>query len=314
MTVLLFKEITIAATAPGCSLGERADLPADSGRRNSSKTQVASVMRPGEWPLGTEEKSFSERAGMSPKISVIIATKNAAEGIASCIDSIINQTYRSYEILIQDALSVDRTLTIVRGYDPETVKVRSEPDAGIYDAWNRALARARGEWIIFLGADDRLAHSTVLDRRMQILARDPKEVDLLCGRIAFIGQKGRPQKQTGAPWNWPTMLRYQIVAHIGLMHHRRLFEKFGSFSTQYRISGDYEFLLRLGGQMNAIFMDDVEILAGAQGLSQRQVGRALIENFLIQRSRQDVGYALASGNLMVAGAKALYRRGRGLLF
>jgi len=109
-------------------------------------------------------------------------------------------------------------------------------------------------------------------------------------------------------------LRYQIVAHIGLMHHRRLFEKFGLFSTQYRISGDYEFLLRLGAQMNAIFVDDVEVLAGAQGLSQRQVGRALIENFRIQRSRQDIGYALASGSLMLAGAKAVYRRGRGLLF
>jgi glycosyltransferase involved in cell wall biosynthesis len=226
---------------------------------------------------------------MSPKISIIIATKNAAEGIGSCIDSIINQTYRSYEILIQDALSVDRTLAIVRGYDPDTVKVRTEPDAGIYDAWNRALARAGGEWIMFLGADDRLTHATVLDRRTQILAGDASEVDLVCGRIAFIGQKGRPQKQTGASWNWPDMLKYQIVAHIGFMHHRRLFGKFGFFSTQYRISGDYEFLLPLGAQMNAIFVDDVEVLAGAQGLSQREVGRALIENFRTQRPEKISG-------------------------
>ncbi len=106
------------------------------------------------------------------------------------------------------------------------------------------------------------------------------------------------------------MLRYQTVSHIGLMHHRRLFETFGYFSTRYTIGGDYEFLLRLGPDINSVFVDEIEILAGAHGLSQTQVFRVLLETFQIQRARRDIGNARASVNLLSAVAKALYRRNR----
>jgi hypothetical protein len=109
------------------------------------------------------------------------------------------------------------------------------------------------------------------------------------------------------------MLKYQIVAHIGLMHHRAIFENFGRFSTRYTITGDYDFLLRLGPSISAVFVDEVEILAGARGVSQRQIGRVLFENFQIQRSRRDIGYAMATVNLLSAAAKALYRSGRELI-
>ena len=213
-------------------------------------------------------------------------------------------------MLVQDALSTDGTLASLRHYDPGFVKVTSEADDGIYDAWNRALPRAAGEWIMFLGADDRLAHAEVLSNRINMLARSPRKVDLVCGRMGFIDSDGTVQKQCGAGWNWQGMLRYQTVSHIGLMHHRRLFETFGYFSTRYRIGGDYEFLLRLGPDINSLFVDEIEILAGAHGLSQTQVFRVLLETFQIQRARRDIGTARASVNLLTAVAKALYRRSR----
>jgi glycosyltransferase involved in cell wall biosynthesis len=252
-------------------------------------------------------------ASATPSISIIIATRNAAAGIRACIESVINQTYPSFEILVQDALSTDATLSILKGYDTARIKVTSEADSGIYDAWNRALGRAQGNWIMFLGADDRLAHPHVLQHRIHLLSNHPGHVDLVCGRIAFVSENGTVKKQTGAAWNWPSMLKYQIVAHIGLMHHRGIFENFGRFSTRYRIVGDYDFLLRLGPDVNAIFVDEVEILAGARGVSQKQIGRVLFENFQIQRSRRDIGYALATANLLSAAAKALYRSGRELI-
>jgi glycosyltransferase involved in cell wall biosynthesis len=256
----------------------------------------------------SEQSNPDHAAGAGPKISIIIATKNAADGIESCIDSIIAQIYQSYEVLVQNALSTDGTLAVLQHYDPGIVKVTTEADDGIYDAWNRALTRAAGKWIMFLGADDRLAHAEVLSNRIKMLARSPRKVDLVCGRIGFIGSDGTVQKQVGAGWNWEGMLRYQTVSHIGLMHHRRLFETFGYFSTRYRIGGDYEFLLRLGPDINSVFVDEIEILAGAHGLSQTQVFRVLLETF--QRARRDIGNARASVNLLTAIAKAFYRRTR----
>jgi glycosyltransferase involved in cell wall biosynthesis len=257
-----------------------------------------------------EQSNPDHAAGAEPKVSIIIATKNAADRIESCIDSIIAQTYQPCEVLVQDALSTDGTLAVLQNYDPGLVKVTTEADDGIYDAWNRALTRAVGEWIMFLGADDRLAHAEVLSNRVKMLARSPRKVDLVCGRIGLIGSDGTVQKQSGAGWNWRGMLRYQTVSHIGLMHHRRLFETFGYFSTRYTIGGDYEFLLRLGPDINSVFVDEIEILAGAHGLSQTQVFRVLLETFQIQRARRDIGNARASVNLLSAVAKALYRRSR----
>jgi glycosyltransferase involved in cell wall biosynthesis len=258
----------------------------------------------------SEQSNPDHAAGAGPKISIIIATKNAADGIESCIDSIIAQTYQSYEVLVQNALSTDGTLAVLQHYDPGIVKVTTEADDGIYDAWNRALTRAAGEWIMFLGADDRLAHAEVLSNRIKMLAPSSRKVDLVCGRIGFVGRDGTVQKQSGAGWDWQGMLRYQTVSHIGLMHHRRLFETFGYFSTRYRIGGDYEFLLRLGPDINSVFVDEIEILAGAHGLSQTQVFRVLLDTFQIQRATRDIGSARASVNLLSAAAKALYRRTR----
>jgi glycosyltransferase involved in cell wall biosynthesis len=248
--------------------------------------------------------------GAEPTISIIIATKNVADRIESCIKSILGQTYRSYEVLIQDALSTDGTLAILRDYDPHTIKVTSEADDGIYDAWNRALAHAAGEWIMFLGADDRFSHREVLSNRIDMLARCSGQVDLISGRIALVERDGVVQKLMGGGWNWQSMRTHQTVPHIGLMHHRRLFETFGYFSTLYRIGGDYDFLLRLGPETRSLFVDEIEFLAGAQGLSQTQISRALLETFHIQRARREIGNARASANLLIAAAKAVYRRSR----
>ena len=245
-----------------------------------------------------------------PTISIIIATKNVADRIKTCINSILGQTYQSYEVLIQDALSADGTLAILRDYDPHRIKVTSEADDGIYDAWNRALARAAGEWIMFLGADDRFSHREVLSNRIDILARCPVRVDLVSGRIALVGKDGAVRKLMGDGWNWQSMRTHQTVPHIGLMHHRRLFDTFGHFSTHYRIGGDYDFLLRLGPETRSLFVDEIEFLAGAQGLSQTQISRALLETFHIQRARREIGNARASANLLIAAAKAVYRRSR----
>ena len=91
---------------------------------------------------------------MNKKISIIVATYNADNTIKRCIDSIVCQKSNEIELLVMDGRSQDQTMNILESYGNMIDILKSEPDRGVYDAWNKALQMANGEWIMFLGADD----------------------------------------------------------------------------------------------------------------------------------------------------------------
>lgn len=91
-----------------------------------------------------------------PLISIIIVTLNAEAYLRTCLLSIINQQYKNIELLIFDGLSTDSTLEIIKEHDRHISYWKSSPDHGIYDAMNKAIQHATGDWIYFLGADDKL--------------------------------------------------------------------------------------------------------------------------------------------------------------
>jgi cellulose synthase/poly-beta-1,6-N-acetylglucosamine synthase-like glycosyltransferase len=116
------------------------------------------------------------------KFSIIIATKNAATHLRRCLNSIFSQEYGVYEIIIQDCMSEDGTLEILKEFK-NRIDLRSERDSGVYEAWNRALARASGDWAIFLGADDCFADRDVLMRARAYLVRMPEHTDFAYGAL-----------------------------------------------------------------------------------------------------------------------------------
>ncbi|MCC8194941.1 MAG: glycosyltransferase, partial [Deltaproteobacteria bacterium] len=117
----------------------------------------------------------------TPFFTIVTATYNAAEVLSGLLDSLTAQTCQSFEVLIQDGGSSDATVEIIAGYkDRLNVRWASEKDSGIYDAWNKALPAARGEWILFLGADDRLDAPDVLERCFGVMR------DLPCG-VLYAG-------------------------------------------------------------------------------------------------------------------------------
>jgi len=97
------------------------------------------------------------------KFSIIIAAMNAESLIQRAILSVLTQIYPDYEIIVQDGGSTDGTLEILRRFK-RRVNWTSEPDAGVYDAWNKALARVTGDWALFLGADDFLLDKEALSK------------------------------------------------------------------------------------------------------------------------------------------------------
>jgi glycosyltransferase involved in cell wall biosynthesis len=89
-------------------------------------------------------------------LSIIIATYNAELHIKGCLDSIVENVFESYELIIIDGKSTDSTLKIIKSFKSIDTNIISEVDKGIYDALNKGVGYARGKWVMFLGADDRL--------------------------------------------------------------------------------------------------------------------------------------------------------------
>ena len=88
------------------------------------------------------------------QISIIIATFNAAKTLERCLQSIISQKQQEVELLVIDGQSNDETLTILEQYREHIDVIISEPDRGLYDAWNKGIRKSQGAWMWFIGADD----------------------------------------------------------------------------------------------------------------------------------------------------------------
>lgn len=190
-----------------------------------------------------------------PLVSIITSTYNAAAYLPKAIESIQALNYKNYEWIIVDAGSTDGTLELIKQHQDIIYYWISEPDKGIYDAWNKALSIAKGEWICFFGADDTLM-SDALSNMLSLQAQSTEQFDFICGRVEmYEGDKWL--RTIGRPWDWMRFKGYMSVAHTGALHRRAYFEQYGQFDTSFRISGDYEMLLRCGTLLKAGFVNTV---------------------------------------------------------
>jgi glycosyltransferase involved in cell wall biosynthesis len=196
----------------------------------------------------------------NPLITIIVAVFNGSETIQRCIDSVICQNYPRKEIIIKDGGSNDGTLEILKNNDDKITYWESRPDRGIAHAWNKAFKRAKGEWICFLGADDRLAGDDVLERFIPYLKNaSSKNIRIVYGKVARTNSRRRTLKTVGRPWSeisW-LMKHGMAIPHPGLMHHSSLFRDHGLFDESYHIALDYEFLLRELPKRKALFAKDI---------------------------------------------------------
>lgn len=189
------------------------------------------------------EQLKQNKTGM-PLITVIISTYNAAAFLQVTIESIKSQFYNNIETIIIDGASSDGTLDILRANDNVITYWLSEPDLGIYDAWNKALSKVHGEWILFLGAGDILKKGWP-----ESIIKYGKGFDLVYGDLELIGNihdKHKTLRLKSRPWNTtrldlPTKMS---LPHVGMAHHYSLFTK-NTFDKSYKIIGDWDFLTRV---------------------------------------------------------------------
>jgi len=181
--------------------------------------------------------------------------------LSRCLDSIISQKTEEIELLIIDGGSVDGTLKLIDSYKGCIDFVLTEKDNGIYDAWNKGIRQAKGEWIMFLGADDQLMPGALGMYLQFIRSMEGKICDYISARINYCNADGRLIKVIGKAWKWNEFKDKMTVAHVASLHNRSLFNQVGLFDTSYRICADYELLMRKRDKLAATFLVSFSIAA-----------------------------------------------------
>lgn len=218
----------------------------------------------------------AEAVDSAPLITVATVVRNGAKTLESTIDSIASQTFRNFEYLVIDGASTDGTQAILARHSEHIDYWRSERDSGIYSAWNKAVALARGQWIAFLGADDTYCTNALASYAEFISALPDSTVQYISSRLELI-RDGKSVRTIGSPWAWPAFSRYMTVAHVGSLHHRSLFDEYGRFDENYRVCGDYEMLLRPRSALRAAFLNQITARMTLGGISNANVTLALAE-------------------------------------
>lgn len=177
-----------------------------------------------------------------PQFSIIVPTFCVEHVIMDCLASLRRQTCVDFEIIIMDGGSTDRTLELINQFAAdfgERLVVRSEKDAGVYDAMNKAIRLARGEWLYFLGADDHLHAPEVLQTVADFLRQHP-ESDLVYGDVLLRSNACR----YAGEFNLHRLLHEKNICHQAIFYRRTIFEKIGRYNLQYRIWADWDLNIR----------------------------------------------------------------------
>ncbi len=179
------------------------------------------------------------------KFTVVTVAKNAAATLETCIASVAAQRYSPLEYIIVDGGSIDATAAIVARHRDVVDSFISEPDRGIYDAMNKGLSLATGDFVYFLGADDCLLDGEVLQDVAAFLDRHP-DCDFAYGGISVEFPDGRREDFMPPPPD--AALRFLVsgcLPHQASFASRRAFALAGRFDERYRIAGDYDWFLRV---------------------------------------------------------------------
>jgi glycosyltransferase involved in cell wall biosynthesis len=226
------------------------------------------------------------------KITVITVAYNSASTIADTVRSVASQTYSDIEHLVIDGQSTDGTVQVVEAHRHPRLVLSSEPDSGIYDAMNKGLDRASGDIVCFLNADDQYASPHVLSRvAAQMRAH---RLDALMGDVGFFrGQDStrivrRYRSDRFHPdrlaWGW-------MPAHPALFMRSEVVQRVGHFKTDYRIAGDFEFIVRAfrGHDLRYRHLPEMLVLMRTGGVSTSGLRAKLLLNREVLRACRENG-------------------------
>lgn len=218
------------------------------------------------------------------KISIITVSLNEKDTIETTFSSVLNQTYKDFELIVVDGGSTDGTLEIIDKYKDKISHFISEPDNGIYDAMNKGIDLATGDFLLFLNANDKLYDDNVFQLVADTLNKNP-EMKLLFGDVEMVSAKESEKriKYFGNITNYFSLLRDNIC-HQSVFYHKSLFENFGKYSAEYRICSDWDFNIKclVKNKVKAVYLPAIISEFSLDGVSSNFIGS---DKFNIERRK-----------------------------
>jgi glycosyltransferase involved in cell wall biosynthesis len=217
----------------------------------------------------------------NPKLSIITIVYNNVADIERTLQSVINQTYQNIEYIIIDGASTDGTLDVINNYRDSITKLVSEPDKGIYDAMNKGLLQATGDYVLFMNSGDEIyATNTV----MQLFATEP-DADIYYGETEMINAAGeslgRRRHQAPKQLKHNSFKLGMSVSHQAIYIRRSLIQP---YNLKYQLSSDIDWILKAVKRAKKIVNVNqyvAKYLVG--GMSKKRHRQSLKERFAIMR-------------------------------
>lgn len=213
-----------------------------------------------------------------PKLSVITVVFNNVRDIERTLLSVINQTYPNIEYLVIDGVSTDGTLDILKKYESRLGKLISEKDKGIYDAMNKGLVMASGDYVLFMNSGDEIYAPDTVEK----VFSEP-DADIYYGETEMYDQnwKSLGQRRHKAPDNftWKDFKHGMSISHQAIYIRRSLAEP---YDPQYKLSADIDWIIKAAKKAKKIVntrMYVAKYLVG--GMSKAKHRESLIERFHI---------------------------------
>ena len=177
------------------------------------------------------------------KLSIITVNLNNRDGLQRTIDSVVSQTFKDFEWIVIDGGSTDGSKELIEQYADRFAYWVSEPDKGIYNAMNKGIKVAKGEYLLFLNSGD-----WIIDERVaQDFIETSISADIISGDVCLVyDENTMPIKKSPSPED----VGFDYFFHGGLCHqstfiNKKLFDRFGLYEEQFRIVSDWEFFMKV---------------------------------------------------------------------
>jgi glycosyltransferase len=222
------------------------------------------------------------------KVTIITVTYNSERYLDECIQSVLEQEHCNIEYIIVDGASTDGTIEIAKSYEGRISRVISEPDKGIYDAMNKGIRLATGDIIGILNSDDIFNNRQIINDVVGVFKSNP-DIGAVFGNIIYFRTE-EPEKVVRLWKSKPYCDNFfesgNVPPHPSLFVKKEVYDKIGLYHPDFKISSDYEFMLRMMKVYNytSIYLDKIIVRMRMGGASTKNISNILLGNKEIMES------------------------------
>ncbi|EMM0233375.1 glycosyltransferase family 2 protein [Providencia rettgeri] len=219
------------------------------------------------------------------KVSIITATYNSSNTITDTLKSLENQSYPNIEYIVVDGASKDNTLEIVKKYSTKISKIISEPDKGIYDALNKGIDASTGDIIGFLHSDDIFAYSNAIEDLVNTLINEQSHA--IYADLEYVSKENTSnvvRRWVSGNYKHSNLKKGWMPPHPTFFMKRNLYKQYGSFDLNFKISADYDSLLRY------LWLNNISVSYLPKVVTKMRVGGESNRSFLniLKKTKEDI--------------------------